>query len=71
MATKKTEVVEIRPVKMDVVKVKIVGDTPLIVHAWSFKALMELFMPPHLRFYSAVPYYIPLPPVTQGGLKLT
>ena len=39
MATKKTEeVVEIRPLDIKEVKIKIVGDTPLIVHAWSEKA---------------------------------
>ena len=39
MATKKTEeVVEIRPLDIREVKIKIVGDSPLIVHAWSEKA---------------------------------
>ena len=40
MATKKTEgnVVEIRPLDIKKVKIKIVGDSPLIVHAWSEKA---------------------------------
>lgn len=38
MASKKNEVVEIRPIKMKNVKVRIVGDTPLIEHAWSEKA---------------------------------
>lgn len=38
MATKKNEIVEIRPIKMKNVKVRIVGDTPLIEHAWSEKA---------------------------------
>lgn len=40
MATKKTtsEVLEIRPVEIERVNIKIVGDTPLIVHAWSVKA---------------------------------
>lgn len=39
MATKKTEeVVEIRPLDNKQVKVQIIGDTPLIVHAWSDKA---------------------------------
>lgn len=38
-ATKKEEtVVEIRPLDIKRVKIKIVGDTPLIVHAWSEKA---------------------------------
>lgn len=39
MATKKTEtVVEIRPLEIQRVPIKIVGDSPLIVHAWSEKA---------------------------------
>ena len=39
MATKKVEeVIEIRPLDIKEVKVRIVGDTPLIVHAWSEKA---------------------------------
>lgn len=38
-ATKKTEeLVEIRPVSVKKVPIRIVGDTPLIVHAWSAKA---------------------------------
>ena len=36
--TKKAEVVEIKPVQLRNVTLKIVGDTPLIVHAWSEKA---------------------------------
>lgn len=43
MATKKSEVIEIRPVEMRTTALKIVGDTPLVVHRWSFKALMELY----------------------------
>ena len=65
MATKKTEVVEIRPVKMDVVKVKIVGDTPLIVHAWSFKALMELF-----KFDIGLKKKLPRNPVAEVAASL-
>lgn len=38
MATKKNEVVEIRPLEIKQTKIRIVGDTPLIVHAWSEKA---------------------------------
>lgn len=34
----KTEVIEIRPIKIQKVNVRIVGDTPLIIHAWSEKA---------------------------------
>ena len=42
MATKATELVEIRPVEMAVAEIKIVGETPLIVHAWSAKAKREI-----------------------------
>lgn len=38
MATKKTEIVEIRPIEMQEVHLTIVGDTSLIMHAWSEKA---------------------------------
>lgn len=40
MATKKkeAEVIEIRAINIKKVNIKIVGDTPLIVHAWSEKA---------------------------------
>lgn len=39
MATKKNvEVVEIRPLEIQHARIRIVGDTPLIMHAWSEKA---------------------------------
>ena len=40
MATKKanTEVIEIRPIEIKKVTVRVVGDNPLIMHAWSEKA---------------------------------
>ena len=39
MAAKKTETaIEIRPLEIKTIPVRIVGDTPLIVHAWSEKA---------------------------------
>ena len=40
MATKKaaSEVIEIRPIEIKKVTIRIVGDTPLIMHAWSEKA---------------------------------
>lgn len=38
MATKKVELIEIRPVELRSVTIRIVGDTPLIMHAWSDKA---------------------------------
>ena len=38
MAKKEAEVIEIKAINVKVVKIKIVGDTPLIVHAWDEKA---------------------------------
>lgn len=43
MATKKTvELVEIKPIELQPVQVTIVGDTPLIMHAWSEKAKRQM-----------------------------
>lgn len=42
MATKATELVEIKPIIMDSVKVHITGDSPLIMHAWSAKAKRQI-----------------------------
>lgn len=42
MATKKVEVVNIEPLKIEHRQITIVGDTPLIVHAWSEKAKKEM-----------------------------
>lgn len=42
MAIKKTEVVEIKPLDIRPVRVRIVGDTPLIMHKWSEKAKKEM-----------------------------
>lgn len=39
---KKNEVVEIRPLEIKQIPVRIVGDTPLIVHAWSEKAKRQM-----------------------------
>lgn len=36
--TKKTEVLEIKPIEIQKVQLRIVGETPLIMHAWSEKA---------------------------------
>ena len=38
MATKKTDLIEIHPLDIQKTKIRIVGDTPLITHAWSDKA---------------------------------
>ena len=38
MATKKEEIVEIKSLDIKTAKIRIVGETPLIVHAWSDKA---------------------------------
>lgn len=43
MAAKKVEeVVTIKPVQMATVQLKIIGDSPLIMHAWSAKARREI-----------------------------
>ena len=39
MAKKDENIIEIKPVQVERVAIKIVGDTPLIVHAWSEKAM--------------------------------
>lgn len=39
---KKIEIVTIPPLKTDTLKIKIIGDTPLITHAWSEKAKKEM-----------------------------
>ena len=42
MATAKTELIEIRPIEITKTTIRIVGDTPLIMHAWSEKAKREI-----------------------------
>lgn len=42
MATKNGDLVEIRPIDIRKVSIRIVGDTPLIMHAWSEKAKREM-----------------------------
>ena len=42
MATKASEIVEIKPIEIKKFKIKLVGDTPLIMHAWSEKAKREM-----------------------------
>lgn len=40
--TKKTETIEIRPLKLERLTIRIKGDSPLIMHAWSEKAKKEM-----------------------------
>lgn len=42
MATKNEQVIEIRPIEIQKTTIRIVGDTPLIMHAWSEKAKREM-----------------------------
>lgn len=42
MATKKTEIIEIKPIEIAKLNIRIIGDTPLIMHAWSEKAKREM-----------------------------
>lgn len=42
MATQKSKVVEIKPIEVVETKIRIYGDTPLIMHAWSAKAKKEM-----------------------------
>lgn len=42
MAIKKTEIVEIKPIEMQTTQLTIIGDTPLIMHAWSEKAKKQM-----------------------------
>lgn len=42
MAVKKQEIVEIKPIEMQETTLTIVGDTPLIMHAWSEKAKKQM-----------------------------
>lgn len=42
MAKKEEIIAEIRPIEIKKMAIKIVGDTPLIVHAWSEKAKREM-----------------------------
>ena len=39
---KKEEIIEIRPIEIQKTTIRIVGDTPLIMHAWSEKAKREI-----------------------------
>lgn len=42
MATQKAKVIEIKPIEVVETTVRIYGDTPLIMHAWSAKAKKEM-----------------------------
>lgn len=42
MTTKTQEILEIRPIEIQKTTIRIVGDTPLIMHAWSEKAKREI-----------------------------
>jgi len=42
MPAKKTETIVIKPLKMEKVKIRVVGDSPLIMHAWSAKAKRDI-----------------------------
>jgi len=42
MATKAQEVVTIKPVEWEYLTVRVIGDTPMIMHAWSTKAKREM-----------------------------
>ena len=42
MASKAGEFVDIRPMDLAVAEIKVVGDSPLIMHAWSAKAKREM-----------------------------
>lgn len=42
MPAKKSDVVELKSIKLEVIKFKVVGDSPLIMHAWSEKAKREM-----------------------------
>lgn len=38
MATTKTQIIDVKPIEIQTVKITIIGDSPLIVHAWGIKA---------------------------------
>ena len=42
MPIKASEVIEIKPIQIKKATIHIVGDSPLIVHAWSEKAKREM-----------------------------
>ena len=42
MTTKNVETIEIKPIEIQKTTIRVVGDTPLIMHAWSEKAKREI-----------------------------
>ena len=42
MATKNNEVIEIKPLEIQKFDIRLIGDTPLIMHAWSVKTKREM-----------------------------
>ena len=42
MATKKVELVEIKPIEEAIVHIRVVGDTPLVTHCWDVKAQRKI-----------------------------
>lgn len=42
MTTKKTEVIEIKPIEEVKFNIRVVGDTPLIMHRWTEKAKRQM-----------------------------
>lgn len=42
MATKAQEVITIKPIETETFKIRVVGDSPIIMHAWSTKAKREM-----------------------------
>ena len=52
MAVKKTDVVEIKPFETQDVRIRLVGDTPLIEHKWGDKA-KRMMLGAHRGSYSS------------------
>ena len=77
MATSKSvEVIEIRPIEVKRATVRIVGDTPLIMHAWSEKAKREMLekqmkaKDPIEDFIRSMYWKTPMPTdMTQAGFE--
>lgn len=65
MAAKKDEEVVIKPLDMQTVDIRIIGDTPLIIHNWSEKARREL-----LKLTPALTKKVPRNPWAEGVATL-